>query len=180
MPAGPHRWIRLWCDFLLGFFPVKLELALTWNLYHWNRLSHLSSGFILEVLIYDSRSLTVGFVVRWSYPSVLFRNSSFSCFYCLVIFAKVTLKMILCGIHTECAVGQKLLCMGLLVLTALTVRCEEEKMPLEDPFRLGGRLTDMAVSLRLHVDSVVGAHITAKCLRVRKKTLFWVFHDNNF
>lgn len=77
--------------------------------------------------------------------------------------------MIACGRHTEGAVWQKLLGVGLLVLTALTVRCEGEKLPLEDPFRLGSRLTDVAQSLRLHVDSVVGVHTTRKCLTVSKK-----------
>lgn len=77
--------------------------------------------------------------------------------------------MIACGGHTEGAVWQKLLGVGLLVLTALAARCEGGKLPLEDPFRLGSRLTDVADSLRLHVDSVVGAHTTEKCLTVSKK-----------
>ncbi|XP_026796245.1 uncharacterized protein si:dkey-74k8.3 [Pangasianodon hypophthalmus] len=72
--------------------------------------------------------------------------------------------MFSCGSHTESLVWQKLLGVGLLVLAALTVRCEGGKMPLEDTFRLGYRLTDVAENLRLHVDSVVGAHTTKKCL----------------
>lgn len=76
---------------LVVFFKVKLEHAQTRTLHHWNRLSHLSSGFILEVLICDSRRLTVGFVVRWSYLAVLVWKSSFSRFYFLVTFAKRTL-----------------------------------------------------------------------------------------
>ncbi|XP_060783339.1 uncharacterized protein si:dkey-74k8.3 [Neoarius graeffei] len=37
-------------------------------------------------------------------------------------------------------------------------------MLLESAFRLGYRLTDVVESLRLHVDSVVGAHTTKNCL----------------
>lgn len=72
-----------------------------------------------------------------------------------------------------------LLGVGLLVLTVLKVRCEGEKMPLENALRLGYRLTDVAESLRLHVDSVVGAHTTKKCLTVSKYTL-GVFETGKF
>ncbi|KAM9470908.1 uncharacterized protein Hap1MRO34_012811 [Clarias gariepinus] len=72
--------------------------------------------------------------------------------------------MIWCGRQLQSAGCQWLLGVGLLVLMALTVRCEGEKTPGEDPFRIGCRLTDMAKSLRLNVDSVVGAHTTEKCL----------------
>lgn len=69
-------------------FSLKLEHAPTWNLHHWNRSSHSSSGFILEVLIYDSWRLTLGFVVRRRYPLLLSQKSSFSRFYCSDIFAE--------------------------------------------------------------------------------------------
>lgn len=102
---------------------------------------------------------------------MLFRKSGFSCFLCLVIFAKDALKMITCGSRAVRGDWQRLFGVGLLVITVLAVRCEGGKMSLEDPFRLGCRLKDMAESLRLHVDSVVGAHTTEQCLTVSKTFL---------
>ncbi|XP_053487655.1 transmembrane protein 109 [Ictalurus furcatus] len=82
--------------------------------------------------------------------------------------------MILRGGRTESAVWKKLLGVGLLVLTTLTVRCEGGKMKLEDTLRTCYRLTDVAESLRLRVDSVVGAHTTEKCLMVLDMALHFV------
>ncbi|KAK2838999.1 hypothetical protein Q7C36_013813 [Tachysurus vachellii] len=72
--------------------------------------------------------------------------------------------MISCAGLTERAVWQKLLGVGLIVLTGLTVRCEGGKLPGQDTDRFCYRLTDVAEILRRHVDSIIGAHTTTKCL----------------
>lgn len=99
-----------------------------------------------------------------------FRKSSFGRFYCLFFFfvlrKRLGLKMISCGGHTKSAVWKKVLGVGLLVLTVLTVRCEGGKEPVQDLFSFGYGPTDVSKSLRLHVDSVVGAQTTTQCLTV--------------
>ncbi|KAG7328943.1 hypothetical protein KOW79_007117 [Hemibagrus wyckioides] len=72
--------------------------------------------------------------------------------------------MISCAGCTESAVRLKLLGVGLIVLTVLTVGCEGGNQPVQDTFRLSYILTDVGESLRLHVDSIIGEHTTTKCL----------------
>lgn len=170
MPADSHGRVGLWNDFLLFYF------------FQWNLNTLLHAICITEIdrlpchldLFWKCWFMTLeawqsGLRLDDVTESCYFGSRvsvAFIAWFCL--YKRLCLKMISCAGHTERAVWLKLLGVGLIVLTGLTVRCEGGKLPGQNTDRLCYRLTDVAEILRRHVDSIIGAHTTTKCLTVSK------------